>query len=44
MSEGGIFVFGSIIFFVTMFGAFLYGLASFREYSQREGYGRDDAE
>jgi hypothetical protein len=38
MSQGAIFGFGCVIFFVVLTGAFLYGLATIREAAERENY------
>jgi hypothetical protein len=36
MSTATLFGFGSVIFFVVMTGAFLYGLAAFRDLAERD--------
>jgi hypothetical protein len=36
MSQGGIFAFGCVVFFVVMTGAFFYGLATMREIANRD--------
>ncbi|MGA1418573.1 MAG: hypothetical protein ACO32O_00550 [Ilumatobacteraceae bacterium] len=36
VSQGGIFAFGCVVFFVVMTGAFFYGLATMRELADRD--------
>lgn len=36
MSQGALFAFGSVIFFVVFSGAVAYGLVRTREYAERE--------
>jgi len=38
MSQGAIFGFGCIIFFIVLTGTFLYGLMTVRESAEREKY------
>lgn len=36
MSQGALFAFGAGVFFVTMFGAFMYAIQKTREWAERE--------
>ena len=39
MSQGALFAFGAVIFFVVVTGGFMYGLMRNRELADRQGYG-----
>lgn len=36
MSQGALFAFGSVIFFIVITGAFMFGLVKTREWAERE--------
>ncbi|MEY2741461.1 MAG: hypothetical protein RL283_1563 [Actinomycetota bacterium] len=38
MSQGALFGFGCVIFFIVLTGAFVYGLTAVREIADRENY------